>query len=542
MGRGRGRGGRGRNGGGRGGDRGRDQGPNQRGSYDHTPTNNDTFEAFYKAQNILTPEEWEQNMESLRTPLPTNFRFTGSKANATKLLELMKKNYFPSVQDIEIDGEKIPPPQNLPWYPNNFGWQYKPTRSAIRSHEGIKKFHEFLMAETECGNVSRQEAVSMIPPLLLDVQPGHYVLDMCAAPGSKTAQLIENVQSNNEVLPAGLVIANDADYKRAFMLVKQSKRLQSPCLIVTNHEAQFLPYIYFTPKGEEPVDGERALQFDRILCDVPCCGDGTLRKNKMIWRSWHQSNGNSLNKIQLAILLRAIHFLKVGGRVVYSTCTFNPVENEAVVAAALNKCGTAIKLLDVSKQLPALKRRPGISNWKVMDPEGTMHDSYDTVPDKYKDKKLYAECFPPANAAELNLERCLRIVPFDQDTGAFFVAVFEKVEPFGGLDKPAAPVGDGTKRKVEETEAEPSDGKRVQLENNEEPAEKKKSAAAWEGKNEEPFVFVSKEHADVTSVVDFWVSKFSRESEKPLRATIFPTVFQRRASPHWPPFSQTSVS
>ncbi|KAI8607171.1 hypothetical protein BC830DRAFT_1175615 [Chytriomyces sp. MP71] len=92
-------------------------------------------------------------MESLRTPLPTSFRFTDSKANATKLLELMKKTLRAR---IEIDGEKIPPPQTLPW------------------HQEVPRF---LMAETECGNVSRQEAVTLIPPLLLDVQPGHYIVN-----------------------------------------------------------------------------------------------------------------------------------------------------------------------------------------------------------------------------------------------------------------------------------------------------------------------------------------------------------------------------
>ncbi|TPX76370.1 hypothetical protein CcCBS67573_g02368 [Chytriomyces confervae] len=503
MGKRGGRGGRGR-GGGRGGPKNGDQAKDVRGTYAEQPMFNDTFEAYYKAQEILSPEEWATNMETLRSVLPTNFRFAGSKANSAKLLELMKKNYFPSLQDVVIEGEKVPSPEPLPWYPNNFGWQYKATRSAIRSNEGIKKFHEFLMAETECGNVSRQEAVSMIPPLLLGVQPGDYVLDMCAAPGSKTAQLIEAIHSNNEVLPTGLIVANDADYKRAYMLVKQSKRLQSPCLVVTNHEAQFFPYIYYKAKNDESA-GEKVLQFDRILCDVPCCGDGTLRKNRMIWKNWHQNDGNSLNKIQLAILIRAIHFLKVGGRVVYSTCTFNPVENEAVVAAALNMCGSAIKLLDVSDHLPNLKRRPGVSSWKVMDPAKNMHDKYETVPEKYQDKKVYPDNFPPENAASLNLDRCLRIIPADQDTGAFFVAVFEKVEPYGGLDEQAAKPATGLKRKAaEEVAEESSTAKRVQLDEQPETSQKKDKNVAWDGKHEEPFVFVPNDHKDITDIVDFY--------------------------------------
>ena len=72
-------------------------------------------------------------------------------------------------------------------------------------------------------NTSRQETVSMIPPLVLDVKPHHKVLDMCAAPGSKTAQLIEAIHSSveDDVVPEGLVVANDADNSRCYMLVHQ---------------------------------------------------------------------------------------------------------------------------------------------------------------------------------------------------------------------------------------------------------------------------------------------------------------------------------
>lgn len=72
--------------------------------------------------------------------------------------------------------------------------------------------------------------------------------------------------------------------------------------------------------------------FDRILCDVPCSGDGTIRKAPDIWRRWTPGNGNGLHPLQLRIALHACQMLKEGGRLVYSTCTFNPIEDEAVVA------------------------------------------------------------------------------------------------------------------------------------------------------------------------------------------------------------------
>ncbi|KAJ3211929.1 tRNA (cytosine(34)-C(5))-methyltransferase [Entophlyctis luteolus] len=484
--RGRGRGGRDRS------RRERDTQQHDENGYVSIPTENDKFDAYYRAQDLMSPDEWTQTLEILKTGLPTNFRFTGSKSNAAKILELMKKNYFPSLNGIVLDGEQVPPPSPLPWYPNNFGWQYKATRSQIRNHEGISKFHEFLMAETDAGNVSRQEAVSMIPPLFLDVKPGHYVLDMCAAPGSKTAQLIEAVNSNDELLPSGLVVANDADYKRAYMLVKQSKRLQSPNLVVTNHEAQFLPYIHFKSR-DDLSEGERVLQFDR-------------------------TTGNALTKVQLAILLRAVDFSKVGGRIVYSTCTFNPVENEAVVAGALNACGASLKLLDVSADLKLLKRRPGVSKWKVMDPDGAFHEKYETVPEAFRGRKVFEESFAPSNVDELGLEKCLRILPGDQDTGAFFVAVFEKVAPYGGLDNKAghtsADIVASAKRKVDDDAQEErfvtvhliqltrsSDSKRIFVE---EEDSHDKSKAAWMGKGEEPFIFVPSDHKDIQDIVKFY--------------------------------------
>lgn len=86
----------------------------------------------------------------------------------------------------------------------------------------------------------------MIPPLLLDVKPHHKVLDMCAAPGSKTAQIIEMLHKPGEETSAGdgVIVANDVHNKRCYMLVHQSKRLHSPCTIITNHDAGNMPNFY----------------------------------------------------------------------------------------------------------------------------------------------------------------------------------------------------------------------------------------------------------------------------------------------------------
>ncbi|GFH09075.1 SAM_MT_RSMB_NOP domain-containing protein, partial [Haematococcus lacustris] len=210
------------------------------------------------------------------------------------------------------------------------------------------------------GSISRQEAVSMVPPLFLDVHPHHklltcQVLDMCAAPGSKTFQLLEAVhgstgapapaplpvladqpvQATDPAIPhvanstsskeARFVVANDADYQRCQLLTHQLKRMCSPCLLVANHSAEFFPFVKSGPNQQQP------LRFDRILCDVPCSGDGTMRKAPDIWRRWSVTSGNGLHIMQLRIAMHGCRMLQVGGLLVYSTCTFNPIEDEAVV-------------------------------------------------------------------------------------------------------------------------------------------------------------------------------------------------------------------
>lgn len=187
-------------------------------------------------------------------------------------------------------------PFQLPWYPNEHAWQLELSRKDIRRSEAFYKLHNFLIAETSAGSISRQEAVSMIPPLVLDVKPHHKVLDMCAAPGSKTAQLIEALHADSDdggAIPSGFVVANDIDNNRCYMLVHQAKRLNSPCFIVTNHDSSILPNFMVTNSANGL---QEEIKFDRILCDVPCSGDGTLRKNPDIWLKWNNGQSSNLHR------------------------------------------------------------------------------------------------------------------------------------------------------------------------------------------------------------------------------------------------------
>lgn len=341
-------------------------------------------------------------------------------------------------------------------------------KNVVRKFAPFKSFQQFLVSETSVGNISRQEIVSMIPPLLMDVKPGMVVLDLCAAPGSKSAQLIEMVhggeearvckaardlakKEGREISPdgkateseieedkqqgdwsdqgrsTGLLICNDVDYKRAHMLIHQMKRLNSPNLIVTNHDATMYPSIKLPTETNS--EGKRTqnkyLKFDRVLADVPCTGDGTSRKNINVWRDWAPSNALGLYPTQVRILVRALQMTKAGGRVIYSTCSMNPIENEAVVASAIERCGglSKVAIVDCKDELPGLIRRPGISTWNVMDRTGV--DIYKSWVEIQADPgKLVEGMFPPNDP--LPLDRCMRVYPHLQDTGGFFITVLEK--------------------------------------------------------------------------------------------------------------------
>uniref|UniRef100_H0XCE3 tRNA (cytosine(34)-C(5))-methyltransferase n=1 Tax=Otolemur garnettii TaxID=30611 RepID=H0XCE3_OTOGA len=397
------------------------------GGYPEIVKENKLFEHYYQELKIVPEGEWGQFMDALREPLPATLRITGYKSHAKEILHCLKNKYFKELENLEVDGQKVEVPQPLSWYPEELAWHTNLSRKILRKSPQLEKFHQFLVSETESGNISRQEAVSMIPPLLLSVQPHHKILDMCAAPGSKTTQLIEMLHADMNVpFPEGFVIANDVDNKRCYLLVHQAKRLSSPCIMVVNHDASSIPRLLVDVGGRKEV-----LFYDRILCDVPCSGDGTMRKNIDVWKKWSTLNSLQLHGLQLRIATRGAEQLAGGGRMVYSTCSLNPIEDEAVIASLLEKsegCLGALELADVSSELPGLKWMPGITQWKVMTKDGQWFTDWDDVPHS-RHTQIRPTMFPPKEPAKLqamHLERCLRILPHHQNTGGFFVAVLVK--------------------------------------------------------------------------------------------------------------------
>jgi 16S rRNA C967 or C1407 C5-methylase (RsmB/RsmF family) len=233
---------------------------------------NADWEFYYSKVLNLSPEEFATMKKAFSEPLPVGVRLNP---------------LFPvSVRSSLLKAE--PKPTTLPFLPDSIQFE-SVDRKAVKKDEDLKALKRVLHSSEVVGAITRQEVVSMIPPLALQIPTNSHfrVLDMCAAPGSKTTQILEQISD------LGLVVGNDVDWKRANMLAHQTARLCHPGVLITNGDAYFFP---ITPEGG----------YDRVLCDVPCSADGTLRKSPEIWHKWRLNDGFSLHPRQLQILLRGL--------------------------------------------------------------------------------------------------------------------------------------------------------------------------------------------------------------------------------------------
>ena len=173
-----------------------------------------------------------------------------------------------------------------------------------------------------------------------------------------------------------------------------------------------------------------------MQADVPCSGDGTIRKFPHIWRLFRPRMALELHGLQLQIAIASALLLKPGGRMVYSTCSINPLEDEAVVSALLRHFKGALRLVDTRADgsLPRMVSSPGLSSWRcdedifaVGEPsEAARRATMGRLP------ALGPSMRPPSEeeAALMHLEYCHRILPHHNDCGGFFVAVLELCEDY----------------------------------------------------------------------------------------------------------------
>lgn len=163
-----------------------------------------------------------------------------------------------------------------------------------------------------------QEPSAMVPAVYLDAQPGERVLDLCAAPGGKSTQTAAAMQGQ------GLLVCNEIHPARAKILSENIERMGIRCAIVTNESPQTLAGVFVE-------------YFDRIIVDAPCSGEGMFRKNEAACEEWSLENVKLCAERQDGILECAASMLRAGGRIVYSTCTFAPEENEGTISRFIKK-------------------------------------------------------------------------------------------------------------------------------------------------------------------------------------------------------------
>ena len=238
-------------------------------------------ERFLQRMEVQLGEEYEDFLKSLERPRAVALRFNPLKGDAPAL---------PFVMD------------PVPWEPE--GYYYDP-----EARPGLHIYHE-------AGVYYLQEASAMAPVQLLDPQPGEKVCDLCAAPGGKTTQIAGRMQGE------GFLLCNEINPKRAKILSRNIERMAVSNALVTN---------------EHPANLAQRFPgfFDRVLVDAPCSGEGMFRKEEAAVTDWSEETVQMCAHRQGEILHSAANMVRPGGRLVYSTCTFAPEEDELAVSAFL---------------------------------------------------------------------------------------------------------------------------------------------------------------------------------------------------------------
>ena len=221
-----------------------------------------------------------------------------------------------------------------------------------------------------------QEISYMLSVLALDPKPGEFILDLMASPGSKTSQMAARMENQ------GTLIANDLKLDRVKILSTTIERNGISNTIITQKDA-----IAFTSKLK---DSE--FRFNKILLDATCSGEGTLRSSTKTFLMWNKKIIYKLSRLQKKFIAHALKCLKIGGTLVYSTCTHSPEENEEIIDFALKNFPVKVE----SISLP-LKCRPGITNWY---------------------EKSYNQ----------EVQKACRIYPQDNDSEGFFVCKLKLLE------------------------------------------------------------------------------------------------------------------
>jgi len=213
--------------------------------------------------------------------------------------------------------------KEMPWYENGF---------FIKGENIAKNMEHYL------GYYHIQEAASMLPPLVLQPEKD-FIIDACAAPGSKTTQLA--MMMNN----GGVIVANDVSISRIKALTHNIQKAGATNCIITNYDARYLYKI--------------GIKASKILIDAPCTASGKIIKDKRMAEKWKYWRVKKMSRLQKALIRGAYECLQDDGIIIYSTCSIEPEENEEVIDYALQHFNLEIEKISIH----GIKTRHGIKEW-----------------------------------------------------------------------------------------------------------------------------------------------------------------------------------
>ena len=279
------------------------------------------------------PEKFVEDLYENYSPLTVDKILAGmaGERNTTLRVNRLKSNIQDIMNCLKENGIKF---DRVLWYSD----------ALILKEATEKQIQKLDIYEN--GEIYLQSLSSMIPPLVLNPKENEKVLDLTAAPGSKTTQMA--AMMNNK----GYILANELDALRCERL-KYNVEKQGAAIVTVNN-------------GRGEVIGKKyEAVFDKVLLDAPCSGEGRfLATDARTYRSWSERAVNELAKMQKKLLKSAWQALKPEGEMVYSTCTLNRKENEEVLEWAMQELGIRIEPINlgVKNAVQAISEKDEIRN------------------------------------------------------------------------------------------------------------------------------------------------------------------------------------
>ncbi len=283
--------------------------------------------------------------------------FIESKYLPTIRFQIHEENIEPFLSSLNKQGVEL---QSIPEIENAF--------FVLRGEDIIGKTVEYTL-----GKYYIQSLSSMIPPIVLNPNENDTVLDLCAAPGSKSTQLAELMNYK------GTLYSNEPSLNRVKALVHNLDKMNIANLSVIKNKGQLLSK-YFNH------------YFDKILVDAPCSALGVIQKKQEVSNWWSENSVSKISDLQLKLLISAIKMAKVGGEIVYSTCTLTIEENEFIIDKVINKY--PVELIEFDLKLKHINGFTKIGNYNF----------------------------------NQNLNLTKRIIPWEIKSEGFFVAKLRKID------------------------------------------------------------------------------------------------------------------